>query len=62
MLGFARICDCSHVASYHRITKAQYVKERAVRATIYHECLYADCNCEQFIEVERINCRQVNYR
>ena len=58
----ARVCDCGHVASNHRMTKVQYVEGRPVRATVYHECLYDNCNCDQFIEVEQINCRQVNYR
>ncbi len=58
----AKICDCGHVASNHRITKIQYVEEQPLRVTTYHECLYDDCNCDQFMEVRQDNCRLVNYR
>ena len=58
----AKVCDCGHVASNHRITKVQYLEEQPVRVTSYHECLYADCDCDQFIEAYQVSCRLVNYQ
>ena len=58
----ARVCDCGHVASNHRIVKVQYVEDQPIRATTYYECLYDGCDCEQFIEEFQISARLVNYR
>jgi len=62
MTGFARVCSCTHVASNHRITKVQYENEKPVRATQYHNCLVDGCTCAQFVEVNQVDCRLVNYR
>lgn len=58
----AKICRCSHVASNHKVVKVQYVNKKPVRGTTYHECLYYNCICPQFVQVGTFDCKNVNYR
>lgn len=58
----ARICRCDHIASNHKVIKVQYVGKKPVRATTYHECFVDGCNCPQFVQIDTVDCRNVNYR